>query len=339
MADGLVTSYVTSATAMLGKANEAGFNSVVSGINATALAVATLAFLLAIFNQFLQISYMSPSKMLGLMIKNILIAYFAMNWEHFSAVSNAIEKGMDSISVTLLETVTSGANGSASLTGSIDAILSSMATASNSALKHTGWVAGAFLTILVVACLALLGAVSALLIIYSKIMISVFIMLAPAFICCLIFERTADYFYRWLQGAITYALYPVITAAIMSLIAGVTNSYIESIASSKLNSITEFIPFITVIVIAIIVIICIPTIVSGLSGMIQHASPLHIANPMLAVLSKMKQKKQDDKDNENSGVGGQSSNLKLSSRNQGLDPSHKGPAEMLARDKRITGKD
>lgn len=286
MESGLVTSYVATATAMIGNANEAGFSRVVTGINAVAILAATLAFVLAILNQFFQWKYVGANQLLSLMIKLILISYIGLRWDNFHAVSDAVESGMDSISIALLETVISGAKDSQSLPGSIDAILSSMATASNAALSHTGWIAGAFLSILVVGCLSLLGAVSALIIIYSKIMISAFIMIAPVFICCLIFSNTSDYFYRWLQGAITYALYPVITAVIMSMIAGITSSYIDSIATNPLNTITEFIPFITVIVIAIIVILFIPVIVAGLSGMIQHVSPLAIASPLKSFIPK-----------------------------------------------------
>ncbi|WP_079212788.1 type IV secretion system protein [Brucella pituitosa] len=286
MADGLVTSYVASATAMLGKANEAGFSSVANAINSVAIAAGTFAFILAIFNQFFQIHYVSPAKILALMIKLILLSYFGMRWSNFSIIAASVESGMNSIADSLLHTITSGIDTSPSLAGSIDAILSRMAMAANKALAHTGWVAGAFLEILVVTCLALLGAASALIIIYSKIMISLFIMIAPLFICCLIFERTSDYFYRWLQGAITYALYPVITAVVMALIAAITDSYMRVVQNSVMSTIAEFIPFITVIVIAIIVILFIPVIVAGLSGMIQHVSPLAIASPLKSFIPK-----------------------------------------------------
>ncbi|WP_285536873.1 type IV secretion system protein [Brucella sp. NBRC 12950] len=340
MSDGLVASYVASATTMLGKANEAGFSSLSHGISAIAIAVATIAFVTAIFNQFMQIGYMSPSKMLALMMKLILISYIGLKWGNFSLVASAVENGMNSIASSLLETVSSGGRSSPSLAGSIDQILSSMATASNKALMHTGWITGSILTILVVTCLATLGAVSALIIIYSKIMISVFIMIAPPFICCLIFERTSDYFYRWLQGAITYALYPVITSAVMALIAGITNSYIESMKASSLNTITEFIPFITVVGIAVLIIIFIPTIVSGLTGMIQHVSPLHLGMPIMQALTS---KKKDNNDDNSPRFGDRTL---ASSPSPQRDPAAKSPSgpfpgepsRALARDERILGK-
>ena len=340
MSNGLVTSYVASATNMLGKANEAGFSSLSHSISAIAIAIATIALVMAIFNQFMQIGYMSPSKMLALMIKILLISYIGLKWGNFSIVANAVENGMNSIASSLLDTVSDRGSGSSSLAGSIDQILSSMASASNAALKHTGWITGSILTILVVTCLAALGAVSALIIIYSKIMLSVFVMIAPAFICCLIFERTSDYFYRWLQGAITYTLYPVITSAVMALIAGITNSYIESIKASSLSTITEFIPFITVVVIAIIIIMFIPIIVSGLSGMIQHVSPLHVGMPIKQVLAPKRKENIDDNLNR-FGDGPPAQSPSPQPDHAATKPSGPFPGDpfrMLARAERIDGK-
>lgn len=341
MAAGIVTLYVESATNMLGKANESGFKMLVSGINAAAISAATVAFLLAIFNQFFQLSYMTPGKILALLIKLILISYIGLQWGNFSSIANSVQNGMDSIASALLKAVTVGGKESLTLTGTIDAILESMGTASDKALVHASWVSGAMLSIVVVFSLCVLGAVACLIIIYSKIMISLFIMMAPLFICCLIFERTSDYFYRWLQGAITYALYPVVSASVIAIIGGVTNSYILSIAKTPLNTITEFIPFITVIVIAAAVIFFIPIIVSGLSGMIQHVSPSHIME-----ILKVKEKHQSGGNN---GSGGGSSPQGQPPSGSTQSPASTGvtqpsgpfpgsPASMMARSQRIHGK-
>ncbi|WP_273794993.1 type IV secretion system protein [Brucella intermedia] len=290
MADGIVTSYVTTATQMLGEANKAGFEAIVNGINTTALAIAVLSFALLIINQFYQVYAISLSEMLSHLVKLLLISYFALKWSNFDAIASAVQNGMDSIAQALLSIISSSVGSGTSLSGAIDSILSDLSTASNQALQSATWFGGALLTMVVVVFLTILGAVAALIIIYSKIMISLYIMLAPAFICCLIFPYTADFFSRWLQGAIAYALYPVVTSGIIAMIAGVTLSYVNSLNKSTLSSITEFIPFLTVVLIAIVIIVFIPTIVSSISGMVQHVNTKEIIQKMQNAINSQRQK-------------------------------------------------
>jgi type IV secretion system protein VirB6 len=270
MSDGIVTSYVSTATQMLGEANKAGFEAIVNGINTTALAIAILSFALLIINQFYQAYAISLSDMLAHLVKLILISFFALKWSNFDVIATAVQSGMDSIAKALLSIISSSVGSGTSLSGAIDTILSDLSTASNQALQSATWFGGALLTVVVVVFLTILGAVAALIIIYSKIMISLYLMLAPAFICCLIFPYTTDFFTRWLQGAISYALYPVVTSGIIAMISGITISYVHSMKGNTLSTITAFIPFLTVVSIAIIIIIFIPTIVNSLSGMVQH---------------------------------------------------------------------
>lgn len=298
MAAGFVALYVKSATDILGQVNESGFSSLVSGINGIAMAAATIALVLAVFNQFLQIGYMSPNQMLGLMIKLILISYIGLQWGNFSAVSSTVQEFMDKISISILDTIAGSTKGNPSLPAAIDTILSRISTASDKALTHAAWYTGAGLAVIIVICLTVLGAVSALIIIYSKIMVSLYIIIAPIFICCLIFERLSDYFYRWLQGAVSYMMYPVITAGIMAMIAGITDSFLNSISDDSISTIAMFIPFMTLAVIATIIIIFIPIIVAGLSGMIQHISPIHITTPIIQALKPRKKDNNDDNANQ-----------------------------------------
>lgn len=335
MATGFVTDYVNSATRLLGVVNETAFTSITTGINAAAMAAATMAFLLAIFNQFFQLSYISPGKILALLLKTLLISYIGLKWNNFHAIAQTIQDGMDSIANSLLNAISTDMKGSSTLTGSIDSMMSQIATASDKALTHTAWYTGAILTMLIVGCLILLAASASLLIIYSKLMISLFIIIAPIFICCLIFEKTSDYFYRWLQGAITYAMYPIITSAIMAMILGVTNTYLQGINQKEISSIEEFTPFLSLAVIAIVLILFIPVIVSGLSGMIQHVSPIHIADKLYQLKPKAEKNNNNDNNNDNNNNGTNNQNQIAPNKSPGTFPGD--PSRLLAREIRIHG--
>jgi hypothetical protein len=120
MSEGFVELYVNSATEILGTVSQAGFSNVALGINSIAISAAIIAFVLAIFNHFLQIGYMPPGKMLGLLIKLILISYLGLRWNNFTIIADGVQNAMDDIANSLLDLITSNTKGNGSLPGAID---------------------------------------------------------------------------------------------------------------------------------------------------------------------------------------------------------------------------
>lgn len=285
--DSFVGRFVSSADGLISGVAQSGFMAVLDAVRGASVAAATLAIIILAFNQFLQLHSISLGRFLGLFIKLACIAIIGMKWANFGAAANAVQGGMDSVAAKLL-TMTSPSSAN-SVAGAIDDLISTLAAKGNEVGERAGWFAGAIMSNLITWQLSLLGCVGALIIIYSKVMFAIFVCIAPLFIACFIFEATKDYFYRWVQGAVTYALYPVITAGLLGMTYNVIYTYLSGIGSRPIETIASFVPFLAVTTMMIMVIFFIPVIVSGLSGMIQNVSPAHIAGAAMNVATVLRQ--------------------------------------------------
>jgi type IV secretion system protein VirB6 len=333
-----VGSFVTKADELIGSVSESGFSAVLQAVNGIAASLSMIAIMTLVFNQFLQFKYISMDRFLALFVKLFLIAIIGLKWSNFSVVSDAIYNGMDSIAAKLL--TMAGPTEQTTVAGAIDSLITTMADKANQAGSKTGWVAGALLSLLITWQLSLIGCLGALVIIYSKVMFSVYICIAPMFIVCYIFESTKDYFYRWVQGAITYALYPVITAALIGMCYSVMIAYIKTINGVNIKTIASFIPFISILTMMIILILCIPIIVSGLSGMIQNVSPGHLARVASGAQSLLTRPAPGTKDINSplrnpAAPSPAKSQSEAASKPSGPFPGD--PIRMLARDERLRG--
>ncbi|MGN7963910.1 type IV secretion system protein [Brucella sp. 22210] len=272
--DSFVTGFVSSADSLIKGVSASGFGAVFQAINGTAAAAATLSIVALILNQFLQIHAISLGRFLGHLVKLTAIVIIGFKWNNFGQVTEAVQGGMDSIAAKLLTmTAPSSAN---TVAGAIDAMINTLALKGNEVGQRASWFAGAIMSNLITWQLSLLGCLGCLIIIYSKVMFSVFVCIAPMFIACYIFDTTKDYFFRWIQGAITYALYPVITAGLLGMIYNVIYSYLSKSVNQPIETIAGFIPFIATASILILAIFFIPSIVNGLSGMVQSIKPNEI---------------------------------------------------------------
>lgn len=268
--DAFVGKFVSYADGLISNVAQSGFGAVLQAVNGIAASCAILAICFLVLNQFLQIQHISLSKFLALFIKLILISVIGLKWSNFSAVATAVQTGMDTIGAKLL--TMAAPTSSTTVAGAIDNIINVLSEKANEVSSRASWMGGAIMAVVVTLFLSILGCVGALIIVYSKVMFAVFLCIAPIFIACYIFETTKDYFYRWLQGAITYTLYPVLTAAVIGMTYSVMMAYING-ANGVVETIASFVPFLAVAIMMILIIAFIPVIVSGLSGMIQNVSP------------------------------------------------------------------
>ncbi|MCR8493689.1 type IV secretion system protein [Brucella anthropi] len=285
--DSFVGAFVSSADGLINSVGQSGFMAVLNAVRTAAVSASVIAIIALAFNQFLQLQAISLGRFLGLMVKLMAIAIIGMRWSNFDAAASAIQSGMDSVAANLL-TMTAPTKAH-SIAGAIDSLINTLAEKGNEVGQRAGWFAGAIMSNLITWQLSLLGCLGALIIIYSKVMFAVFVCIAPLFIACFIFDATKDYFYRWVQGAVTYTLYPVITAGVLGMTYNVIYTYLSKIGSQPIETIAGFIPFIAVSTMMIVIIFFIPIIVSGLSGMIQNVSPAHLAGAAANIYTVAKQ--------------------------------------------------
>lgn len=279
---GMVTDLVSTADGMLGSAASTMFGDIVTVAGPLIAAMSTLAVVLLAVNVMVQWRPFTPAQLLTMVVKLLIVGYVGLQWSNFNVIYDAISKGTDSLAGVIL-----GGYGSApapsgggtivvssTLAGAVDNFLTEFSTRSNAALEPLSWYGSALMGVLITLLISLIGCAAALILLFSKVMLSVFVGIAPVFIALSIFEATKDYFHRWLQSTITFLIYPIVIAGVLGAITRFVQAYIGMLSTDVSSSISAFIPFIASLLIMLTAIIFIPIIVNGLSGMIATPNPV-----------------------------------------------------------------
>ena len=116
------------------------------------------------------------------------------------------------------------------------------------------------MSVIITFSLGSIAALAALLLIFGQVMVTIYLGIAPIFIALRMFEATKDYFNRWLQGAVSYMLYPLVTAVMLGGLIRIVMGYMETLNSSLTESVSDFTPFIACLIIMAVCTLC---IVSG----------------------------------------------------------------------------
>lgn len=273
---GVVSGLVDTADGMLDSVAASNFSAIVGAMgNLTAL-MATLALVLVGINVVMQYRPTQPGQVLVVAIKLVAISAIGLKWGEFHKIAGAVQSAMDGIGGAILAGTHNGGGGGVggTLAGAIDDLISRVAVATNNALSNLSWYGGLLLAAIIAILLAIIGCVAGLALIFSKVVVMVYISLAPIFIALWIFDATSDYFHKWLQATISYMLYPPVVAAVLGGMIRLISAYISGFSTSVSGSIAEFIPFLVALMVMIVVSSLIPQIVNALSGAVSAAGPV-----------------------------------------------------------------
>lgn len=251
-------------------------NTFMSLVTASGTLVGYMAVLAVAFvgiNMMLQFRPVMWSTAIALMIKLALIGIFAWNWSNFWAVSNAILKAVESLAAQILLSAGEDWGGSTianGFGGAVDDVIEDMSNAATViAGEMGGWFIGGIVGAICMVGLAIIGAASAVMILFPKVVITILLGLAPIAIAMSLFEATKDYFTRWLSACISWSLYPLFIASIFAIMIGMGNKMIRDLGTTDFGSIGAFIPFLILQALIIICIACLPMLVSSVSGNMQ----------------------------------------------------------------------
>jgi type IV secretion system protein VirB6 len=81
-------------------------------------------------------------------------------------------------------------------------------------------------------------------IVLSKLMLAIFLPLAPMIFPLLMFEQSKSFFERWLQNCINFALLPVIISAVTGLILSITQNFLTEMLNAKTGGLSITVPMI-----------------------------------------------------------------------------------------------
>jgi len=203
-------------------------------------------------------------------LKMVLIAGFLQSWSQFNSFTNAIFDLFDGVSAALVNSVVSGTgdtlSGPRSFAASFDDILARVADYANVTAGRLN-ILGSVINGIVWILMAIFSAVVALLIVGSRIVITLLIGLAPLAILCTMFSWSKNYFERWLSAVVSFSFYPVVIAAVFATVLGLLGAVIDQVGDPEaITSIGQVTPVLGVLCLSVLLAGMVPMIASAITG-------------------------------------------------------------------------
>tara|TARA_R110002072_G_scaffold1308_6_gene10668 strand:+ start:1036 stop:2073 length:1038 start_codon:yes stop_codon:yes gene_type:complete len=267
---GFVEKIYTSVISVLDGVAEQQFGQVAAQLGSTGQILATIAVILMLINLGSQTVPMTQETVLVTCIKMVLIAGFLQNWSQFNSVANAVFDLFDGVSAALVNSVVSGSgdalSGPSSFAASFDDILARVADYANVTAGRLN-ILGSVINGIVWILMAIFSAVVALLMVGSRIVITLLIGLAPLAILCTMFSWSKDYFQRWLSAVVAFAFYPVVIAAVFATVLGLLGAVLDLVGDPEaITSIGQVTPVLGVLCLSVLLAGMVPMIVSTITG-------------------------------------------------------------------------
>ena len=279
---GIVSWIVGSVEGYLASAGQTAFGALLGAVGMIGMAMATLAVVFIALNAMLQVRSIDLRTAVLLGVKLALVGIFARNWAEFNSVTNAIVGGSEYLAGVIVGAAGGAGDGSASnFAHQFDAIIGDLVLTANNIGGAMNWVGGAFFTTVAFIVLAAMGASAGLMIVFAKLMITFYVSIAPIMITMSLLNATKDYFQNWLTGLISYAFYPIVIAAVFSVIISMSTQMASNVNSGDLATLGQAIPFFAMIIMAFFAIFLIPVIMRQITGNIQLTSVM--SGPMAAL--------------------------------------------------------
>ena len=272
----IVTWMVESSDSFLDGIAETTFGSLIGAAGTLGAIMASLAVILVAVNALMQFRSVDAGQSIALMVKLAIISILALNWSQFNLITDAVESAINAIAGQIIGSVGGDPGvGALDFAGRFDDFLDYQTLISNTAIENMNWVGGGVWGVVSAFLLGITAALAGAVIVFAKIMLTVYIGIAPIMLLLLIFKVTSDYFQNWLSGLVSYMLYPLVMAAIFSIVFGLTEGIIERIGNvASVTSIGQLLPFVVMIFLTIFGVILVPMIVRQISGNISLATPM-----------------------------------------------------------------
>jgi type IV secretion system protein VirB6 len=279
---GIVSWIVSSVEGYLASAGQTAFGALLGSVGTIGMAMATLAVVFVALNAMLQVKSIDLRTVVMLGVKLALVGIFARNWAEFNSVTNAIVGGSEHLAGVIVGAAGGTGDGSASnFAEQFDRIIANLIDTANNIGSAMNWVGGAFFTTIAFITLAAMGAAAGLMIVFAKLMITFYVSIAPVMITMSLLNATKDYFQNWLTGIISYAFYPIVIAAVFSVIISMSDQMATNVNSGDLATLGQAIPFFAMIIMSFFAIFLIPVIMRQITGNIQLTSAM--SGPMAAL--------------------------------------------------------
>ena len=247
-------------------AAESSFGAVAGTLGGIMMVASTLLIILVFVNLSLQMRPMDGSTAVGLVVRLLLINAFALNWVQFNVVASAIIDGLDNIGAGIVEAV-GGSIPAGGFASAFDEIMFEFSRYLNAMTQNMAWIGGSVATTFGMAMMGLLGALAGCVLIFSKVMLTLLIGIAPVMVATTLFDATKDYFHRWLSLFVGFAMYPIVIAGVMATVIGMAEQMAITMGNpAEGATLGSLMPFFAMMFLVGGMIGVIPFLVRSLSG-------------------------------------------------------------------------
>lgn len=267
---GLVELIYTYATDALSSVAEAQFGQMVALVGGTAQTLAIIVAILTLINMGMQAVPASASASVLLLVKITLIAMFLQNWTQFNAVADSVLDLLDRAAGAMVASFV--ADSSATLTTprtfarEFDDLMADVASYFNVTAGRMN-ILGSVISGIMWLLAGLFSIAAAMLMVASRIVITLCIGLAPLAILCTLTKYTKSYFESWLSFTVKMALYPVVIGGVFATILGISTHILAQVGeANSIESLGAVIPVLGVLILSLLMAAMVPIIVGGISG-------------------------------------------------------------------------
>ena len=198
---------------------------------------------------------------LGLMVRIAVASTFLSSWTNFNAVYGVLTNAPSEIGAVVMNAF---GDGTGNLYEGLDALYLKALDVGQAISQNGSYITGALAGLLMFLVAALMATVSIIVISAAKIMIGVLVIFAPVAIACTLFKVSAPLFDRWVNLALGFAIYPMLTSGM----AAFTIYIAEDLTPASLTSVEtigDVLSFVVVTMLGTGLMAMVPTIAQSLA--------------------------------------------------------------------------
>jgi type IV secretion system protein VirB6 len=198
---------------------------------------------------------------LGLMVRIAVASAFLSSWTNFNAVYGVITNAPSEIGAVVMNAF--GAGGG-SLYDGLDSLYLQALDVGQAISQNGSYITGALAGLLMFLVAALMATISIIVIAAAKIMIGVLVIFAPVAITCTLFKVTAPIFDRWVNLALGFALYPMLTSGMAAFTIAIARDLTPT-SLTTVETIGDVLSFVVVMMLGTGLMAMVPTISQSLA--------------------------------------------------------------------------
>ena len=198
---------------------------------------------------------------LGLMVRIAVASAFLSSWSNFNSVYGVLTNAPSEIGAVVMNAF---GGGSGSLYDGLDSLYLKALDVGQAISQNGSYITGALAGLLMFLVAALMATISIIVISAAKIMIGVLVIFAPVAIACTLFKITAPLFDRWVNLALGFALYPMLTSGMAAFTIAIARDLTPT-SLTNVETIGDVLSFVVVMMLGTGLMAMVPTIAQSLA--------------------------------------------------------------------------